>query len=243
MAMQCLARFPGINIFYDMLFDDTPPNKDSIREALNTIGLLSALTLTVALAIPTAVDYGEMMDTVARFNCSDVESIYKGVCTPYALKWNGQNIVNSLANGCARSQSLLTSCVGVVVMMLIVMETTGTEAHYSEHNRYQAWWKWNRIIFFWLCLSLILGCFLTFNTYAYLWMVKFPDFYKLEQADTPEGVVGSAWSTKSTSGYIDQLMLVINWGISVVCFAVSGMGLRALTADRDSSLAEKDVQM
>eukprot|EP00961_Rhodomonas_salina_P052099 699320-Rhodomonas_salina.2 len=63
-----LYQIPVVNIIYEGLFDTSPPSVEEVKEALNVMGLLSALLITVAMSIPGSVDYDELHEVVARFD-------------------------------------------------------------------------------------------------------------------------------------------------------------------------------
>jgi hypothetical protein len=60
-------QIPVVNIFFDLLFDDSPPSNEQLKDMLNTFGLLAALLLTVAISIPASFDYDELDDALERF--------------------------------------------------------------------------------------------------------------------------------------------------------------------------------
>ncbi len=59
-------KIPFVNMFFDMFFDSVP-TQDELTSLLEQIGVLSALLLTVAMAIPMSFDFGELEDARLRF--------------------------------------------------------------------------------------------------------------------------------------------------------------------------------
>ena len=50
---------PGVNTIHDLLFD-VPPTPEQIKEMLNTLGLIGALLFSIAVALPTSLDFEEV---------------------------------------------------------------------------------------------------------------------------------------------------------------------------------------
>jgi hypothetical protein len=148
---------PIINLIVDAAGTvDEPPHIEQLKDALNTVGLLSALLLTVAMAIPGSVGMDDMLEAVQQFNCSSPDSLIHVDCDNYHWR-NGVDIVNRLSNFSAFAFSFLASSLMGVVLILLGMQVTGGTS-YEDAEAYHAWWKWIRAAFCWILFSLVLGC-------------------------------------------------------------------------------------
>jgi len=80
------TRSRGFSFFYYVFFESQPPGKENDGTAaaealLNTIALVAALVLTVAMALPTTVTFDELVAADAR----QVEVSSQGVSLPLFL--------------------------------------------------------------------------------------------------------------------------------------------------------------
>ena len=228
---------PVVNIFYDMLVDHNPPKPSELREALNNIGLLATLFLTIALALPMSISYEELEQTIDRYNCTAPSSIYRG-CSPYALKWTGVHIISEMANMGSWAQFWLCTSIFGVVVFLVTMVTTGDEASYNDKAKYLAWWKWTRVVFGSTIFSLIAGFVGTFRSMTFLWMVKFPDPFIMEHGQ-------SRWSLGGESPVgLNSLLITLEWGVLLLVFLIQSAGLWALKStpfSKDATGTERDA--
>ena len=76
---RLLGQIPVINILVDS-FD--PPPFEGIKETLNSIGLLAALTLTIAMTFPGVVTHDELVGVSATFIGIKLEGHIALVTTP-----------------------------------------------------------------------------------------------------------------------------------------------------------------
>ena len=58
---------PVVNLIHDWIFDETP-TPDQMKEILNIFALILALLFSIAVALPTAFDFEEVADAIARFS-------------------------------------------------------------------------------------------------------------------------------------------------------------------------------
>ena len=223
-----LQLIPVVNILYDAILDTAPPSYDLLRESLNSMGLLSALLLTVAGAMPMSLDYDELDAVRARFNCSDPASIYPS-CTDFALLWNGKYLITRLSAGCTNAFILLASSLCTTILLLILATVTiDIEVASTHPEKYLAWWRWMRWVFLWQFVTLTAGAVYTFNVSGHFFMIKFPDFYVEETGADSFDELTLAPHTDSQWGYYGwMLMCLIQYPVIIV-LVINGFSLRAM---------------
>lgn len=59
---RLLLKIPVVNLAYDILGDRMPPSAAELTDVLNLMGLLSALMLTITMALPGALSFDEVQD-------------------------------------------------------------------------------------------------------------------------------------------------------------------------------------
>ena len=92
-----LYRIPIVNTGYDLLFDNEPPDRASAEALFNLLGLVAALFITIAMALPAAVDFDELQAVKARWPAS------MAMCTAkLKRRENLDAIRNQLCTRCLR---------------------------------------------------------------------------------------------------------------------------------------------
>lgn len=87
-----LARMvPGINLFYDLFFDEGNTSREAIKSLMDIFALLNALVLGAALALASAVTWDDSTkaDELFRYNQRDGDNVdpYTGNAYKYAEYW------------------------------------------------------------------------------------------------------------------------------------------------------------
>ena len=130
---ELLGKIPLINLIVDSL-DRDPPPFEGVIAALNAMGLLSALCLTVAMSFPGSVSYDELVAVEQRLSA-----------TPQHEYWpHSTDLVENFQQTSIAASVLLASCVIVVVVILIMTATTGCQFYKGHYNAYAAWYQWVR---------------------------------------------------------------------------------------------------
>ena len=195
-------QIPVVNIFFDLLFDDSPPSNEQLKDMLNTFGLLAALLLTVAMSIPASFDYDELDDALERFEVA-----------PYAAYLNGTALIQELQVSSAVGVFGLGATIIAVVVMLII---TAIPQWASQSKARIKYWHWARWTVLWIILNLILGAFGTFQAFNRMVMLKFPDFYLAEHSSI------SVFNPESSFGFFFGLGLL--WLLLPLIIILLGMG-------------------
>lgn len=199
-------RIPIVNVFFDLLFDEMPPKLDSVKSTLDTIALLSALFLTIAMAIPASVDYDELMAARARFDAA-----------PYNAWASGSDLVEAFALYSALSTYMLGSSLIATVVTLVSLIVTQDDVSDRVEVR-QRFWIFARWGALWAILALVLGvvaCFFAFNRLIF---VKIPDI-AVERA----GAAGLQSPSSVISGF-RTLAYASLLGTLISTFMLMGLG-------------------
>lgn len=158
-----IARVPIVNIIYRLLFDEEPPHLDSVKSTLDTIALLAALFLTIAMALPTGVAFDELEAARARFSAP-----------PYDSMFSGDQIVRDFGNAIAVATFMLGSALIATVCAIVSILVTQAEIE-GRPEATRRFWRFARWGAVWAIGSLIagvIGCFLAFNRLVF---IKLPD--------------------------------------------------------------------
>ena len=158
-------KIPVINIVYDIIFDETPSHA-KLTEMLNNVGLLSALFLTIAMAIPMSVSFDEIQAARQRY------STY-----PYNGFMTEDRVLRELATFTSGS----TYCLGTGVWLTVIILFTTSAGVESEedtaaHIR-DLWWSYTRWIVLVILGSSLLGTIFTFFAFNRMIYIKYPDIY------------------------------------------------------------------
>mmetsp|Transcript_11691 Transcript_11691/g.30464 ORF Transcript_11691/g.30464 Transcript_11691/m.30464 type:complete len:348 (+) Transcript_11691:27-1070(+) len=179
-----LHRVPIVNVFYDLLFDDVPPQMDAVKSTLDTIALLAALFLTIAMAIPASVDFDEVNAARARFDS-----------LPYSAYTTGDELAQAFVFTSALSTYMLGSALIATVVALVSLVVTEDEVSKSDEVRLR-YWGYARWATLWAIATLIAGvvtCFFSFNRLVF---IKLPDI-ALERS----GAAGLGSITSTITGF------------------------------------------
>ena len=72
-----LAKIPVVDLAVDLLDTGKAPSLEALKDGLNAMGLLSALALTVVMALPSAVTYDELTSYINEDNVPDEDEDMK----------------------------------------------------------------------------------------------------------------------------------------------------------------------
>merc|ERR1712070_857634 len=167
-------RIPFVNILYDLLFDNYPPSPDAVKSLLETLGLLSALLLTVAMAVPGSTTYDELLAAQARMD---------------AQNGAGVDIILDIVVFTGLSVYMLGAAVCTAVVGLFCIPVS--ETWLSSSVLYQVWWKKFRYVVLWATMNTLLGVIFSFFAFNRLAYSKFPDRWSGDpQIMNPKSTVG-----------------------------------------------------
>lgn len=89
------------------------------------------------MSFPGTVSYEEIEDVYKRFNSSRG---YDEYCDATTCPADAEYIINGFAGYAIASTALLASSVTLVVILLLVTHTTGTQYYEKHYDCYVAWW-------------------------------------------------------------------------------------------------------
>jgi len=162
-----LMRVPIINMFYDA-FVKEPPTPALVRTALDTMGILSALMLTVVVSSSMNVTFDEMEEVRARFSNS----------TPYHSIGNFDAILQEVTG---YATAALYCLGGTVVMVVVQIMFEGVESSCQSRTLRELWWyPYGLILLAMTTLQCFAGCSMAAFAYNRMVMVKYPDLLERE---------------------------------------------------------------
>lgn len=201
-----------LNLFWD-LFCDSAPTMEQIRSTVETVGLLGALSLSVAIGFPTAFDYEELLAAKIRFADCDEDVVDAfGVSTYRCFLFNAASVGSSI---------------------IIIFVSCATDL--DDPIKLRKWWMWVRF-----CVIIAMGqCFLgSFFGFGCFWMMirlKWPankpnESYMAGECDAPpplldttEVWMGNYWFSK----------------ILIYCTFLLVGGMMSMSIMRDYETSEK----
>ena len=117
---------PCINLFYTSVFED-PPSILDLDRMLNTLSLLSALMLTIAMSFPMSFSFGEFEAARERFSTTQ----YRNYDTFESLYIEAMGYTTAAA-----------SVLGAAVSIIVVFSAFGRlDADWADAEARRAWWK------------------------------------------------------------------------------------------------------
>ena len=213
---------PVLNLFYDLLFDSEPPSEAKMKMALDTVGLLAALNLTVAIAMQLSVSFDDLSQARLRWDTPP----YKG---SHGANYTGDNIITDLTYWVTLSVYALSSSLISVVCMIVVIAIT-QDCVFEIRRTYVKWWEWARWVFLWSVLSLCTGVMASFFAFNRIMMVKFPDLVIEETGKMMQAPFGIL-NLRATYGYtwsVGYLLVILPCGLNLLA-----MGLANRNSYRD----------
>jgi hypothetical protein len=191
-SLRRCKRIPIVGLVIDAVFGE-PPSKDAALTLYNTLGMLNALMLTVAMGLPMSIDAGGYEGAMEMFSG---DGIYGG-CAPdgsasfFITGFNAFTVqaVYYLA-------AALISC--VLLICAINADEIETIADMSS------WWTFGRWTTFPLMFLTVGGTVDTLNAWRYFLVLTQPNPYLLEHGcDEPGliGAIGYPYSTENTWGW------------------------------------------
>jgi hypothetical protein len=221
-----VIQIPVLNVVFDFVESESPPSLANVKDAMNAMGLLAALALTVSMALPASVNFEQIKLDAQRFArppYSGVLPVWEGyfnISEPADLP---EALIEQLAEGTITSTALLASAVIVVVIFLIVIGTTGGEVFDEDYEAYKSWYAWTRWLVVWVFTCLVTGMTYAFRSYIYLVIINFPDFYVEKEGEI------NYWA-----GYVSPYGLVFNTiyflviAPTIISFVILGLGHRKM---------------
>ena len=162
-------RVPFVNILYDAFMEEVPTSQQ-LYDMLLTIGLISALLLTVVMALPMSFEYEELEEARRRFNSAPYDSVYDD---------NFDTILSQHVGFTSSATYLLGASVSVTVLLLAT-SAAGIENSGSNRMR-KRWWLHARFVVFFIIVSAILGTVFSFYAFNRTVYLKFPDLWVEEK--------------------------------------------------------------
>jgi len=231
---KAIAQVPIINLLVDMLGGWNPPPFEALKGAMEAIGLLSALLLTVVMSFPGSVSFDELEAVQERFN-NEPYNAFKNHKTGGDTH-AGSRILNQFAANCITSSMLLGSSVIVAVCLLIFTHTTGCRYYTDNYAAYTKWYQWARWVVFWCFVSMVIGIITCFTAFRGLVHIKFVDLYIETREEDKQGELSGA---DSPYNYVYTLGHFLLAGSALACVLFLGFGLRIMVITVDKKLSAK----
>jgi len=176
-AAQCgsavhktLSRVPILNMF--VLMFDQGPSFQTLEKELNMIALMAALLLTVSMAIPSSVEYSELVEADARWQSTQ----YLAYFANFFVSDSNHKMSDLLLERMAMmNTSFLLNLVGVLVVYMSLSCMGGSESELDEAVK--DWWPAGRFVMMFLVGTLVTGIIGLFLVQSALVAIKFPDYY------------------------------------------------------------------
>ena len=185
-----------VNIFSNMFFERCPTTEE-IKDVLNTMGLLSALLLSVAIAFPTCLDYDELQDYGQRYEHCDEDVVF----------WFGLNVW----------QALTLNCGALIISVLLLFFLSTIE--FNDIDELKRWWIWARYPIMLGMVYLVAGSYCTQTSLYHLMRLKWPlrnDRYYEDctvSLDHVSELYQRTWALGSTISYLAVGFCIV--GVSV----------------------------
>jgi hypothetical protein len=164
---------PFVNVFYDMVFDSVP-TQEELNKMLDTLGLVSALLLSIVISMAFSVDFEEMDKARLRFD---------NVTSPYNAAASFEDILLEIATVLSISTYFLVGALSIVVL-LIVSSSSGMESNGGNVEHRKIWWGWVRWVVLYSFASTLLGSIFALYSFNSISWIKFPDLY-VERTNSP----------------------------------------------------------
>ena len=203
-----LYKIPFINMFYDMFFDSVP-TQDELTNLLEQIGVLSALLLTVAMAIPMSISFEEIYAARERFSI-----------TPYNASVPFEQAYRELFQ-CTAIATYSFAIAVTLTVMIYASSASGLETNFGDPDDNEnsqrdfgrelrrIWWTKMRYVVLLCTLSSLIGCASLTIAYNRLCYFKFIDFF-VEKEKKAFGIMtpDSSFSFFRTFGFVCAVMLI-----------------------------------
>ncbi len=118
-------KLPILNLLYDAFLDEVPSHEE-VKDSLETLGILSALTMTCAFSIPLSFSFEEFKDLQDR-NFSVIGLQTLGGNSVYEVS----DLLSDLSKYTAASVQLLSFSVFIIVLLL-AFSTAGIETNFEK---------------------------------------------------------------------------------------------------------------
>mmetsp|Transcript_15828 Transcript_15828/g.38535 ORF Transcript_15828/g.38535 Transcript_15828/m.38535 type:complete len:328 (+) Transcript_15828:70-1053(+) len=162
---------PLVNILYDVFMDEVP-TAQQLYEMLSTVGLISALQLSMVMSLPLSFSFAELEATKVRFDTEPYVSVY-----PNGFK----DLLGSQVRFTSAATYMLGSSVACTVL-LFTSSSSGIENAGSAPIR-NTWWRYARLVVIFITFSAIMGTIFAFYAFNRSVFLKFPDLYVERTAD------------------------------------------------------------
>ncbi len=200
-------KVPFANMFFDMFFDSVP-TEGELTSLLEQIGVLSALLLTVAMAIPMSISFDELTDARERFSIA-----------PYNASVSFESSYKELFQGTAIATYSFAIAVTLTVM-IYASSASGLETNFGDpkdpenptnvvsKKLRKLWWNKMRYVVLLCTLSSLAGCASLTIAYNRLCYFKFLDYF-VEKEKKAFGIMtpNSTFSFFRTLGFGAMVML------------------------------------
>ena len=214
---KLLEEMPVINIIYDLLFDD-PPGLDQIKDSLNTVGVLSALVLSVALTVPGSYDYDTLDAFVERFADGGV---YNDAGCDAS---EGERRLGLLITDTVNSISFSGATIFMVTMFYISICSSQMSELSSE---YISWWYYVRWLLFAAFVSTFTSVLYIFLMLKDVIIVAFPDYYIMKHKLCGDGYQSWPFVAKSSWGFTFGMVGIVLWTTVAMSFLITSLAARA----------------
>jgi hypothetical protein len=214
---------PGINLVFDMVFDEDP-KPDGLKDILNLIGLVDALILGFTLSLLTCIGYDEVVDADNRFLDPAAKNTPTGYAEYYdSNEWGVDRSPPSSSYSFYCYTSILLLFASLISVLLIYLDYANkdfdakTKTHAKE--LFGDWWKYGKLAVFLCFLECVFGIFYAAGSLIFLLVIKYPDYY-VENHGVP-----NFRSANYPYGGYTLLTLPISL-LMLICVLLLGLGTR-----------------
>ena len=223
-----VEELPVINLVYDFLFDEVP-DYGQIKQTIEALALISALSLSVMFSFPTVVDYDEIKDFIARFDdggvydhCSADEVSNDGFGESGLTGTFGEAAYHIFIKD--MTEGIVWNAVALLMVIIFYLCSANTQ-FYSE-RALKLWWRYVRWLLLGAVFALARGTLFSFLTIKDLYVIKLPDLYIEDREECPHW---SDWPMDPASawGYSVKLLTVATWPVIITSILLMSLATRA----------------
>lgn len=176
-CLRHVMKIPLVNLIYDLLFDKAP-TFEQVVSLCNLTGLIGALLLTMAVSVPTAFDYEEVVAHVDRVRNEEYE-----FSTNYDFD-SAHYIADRLL--CSVVTAIVLNTGVVFISLLVYLFASNSDFGDSPGGQFRedrmdilmsVWWYWVKWPILLVILALVGATIAFYMGLYYLVVMKFPDYH------------------------------------------------------------------
>eukprot|EP00697_Spironema_sp_BW2_P008353 gnl/Spiro4/22934_TR11318_c0_g1_i1.p1 gnl/Spiro4/22934_TR11318_c0_g1~~gnl/Spiro4/22934_TR11318_c0_g1_i1.p1 ORF type:complete len:407 (+),score=139.91 gnl/Spiro4/22934_TR11318_c0_g1_i1:375-1595(+) len=168
-SMRVLEKIPLINILYEMFW--SPPRLADLNVLLQTVGVISALLLTITGSLFGVVSHDELVDADARFASGSFYDLAN--TTPAHFPWGSPN---GMWSGAFLQSNILAFVFLFCSLLFVILLAIGLAAPQLEHRiHFQRFWGFARYLLSTAMVMLGCGIIASMHSAGLLCVLKSPD--------------------------------------------------------------------